>query len=247
VAWAARRGDRYAMALIVGTLPVLVGAAFPLARVVGWVPVSFMTIHGMQLGIAFELPVVLLILMVRSQQRRENRRRLVGLERIDPATGLINAQVFHERLVQMIARAERLKFRAAVLLVDIVNIEQVRRDFDAQSADELPLRVAGRLLTTAREIDSVARLSEHRFGLLLEGPLTAAEVAEAGPRVVARCLMPFKNRPLEWVAQVRVAQALVPMDGNDADRLIGQLHALLAAVPADSKRAVFMLSKAATS
>ena len=247
VVWAARRGDRYAMALIVGTLPVLIGAAFPLARVIGLLPVSFMTIHGMQFGIAFELPVLLVILMVRSQQRRENRRRIVGLERIDPATGLINAQVFHERLVQMVARAQRLKFRGAVMLVDIVNIEQVRRDFDRAAADELPLRVAGRLLTTAREIDSVARLSEHRFGLLLEGPLTAEEVAEAGPRVVARCLMPFKNRPLEWVAQVRVAQALVPLDGTDADRLIGQLHALLAGVPADSKRAVFLLSKAATS
>jgi GGDEF domain-containing protein len=245
VLWAARRGDRYALALVVGTLPVMIGAAFPLARVMGAMPINFLTVHGMQLGIAFELPVVLLILMLRSQQRREHRRRIQGLERIDPATGLINAQVFHERLVQMIARAQRLRYRAAVLLVDIVNIEQVRRDFDRRAADELPLQVAGRLLSTAREIDSVARLSDHRFGLLLEGPLTAEEVAEAGPRVVARCLMPFKNRPLEWVAQVRVAQALVPMDGTDPDDVLQRLDRLLASVPPDSRRAVFPLGRSA--
>ena len=43
--------------------------------------------------------------------------------------------------------------------------------------------------------------------LLLEGPLHADEVAEAGPRIVARCLMPFKGHPLEWSAQVRVAES----------------------------------------
>ena len=121
----------------------------------------------------------------------------------------------------------------------------MRRDFDRRAADELPLQVAGRLLSTAREIDSVARLSDYRFGLLLEGPLTAEEVAEAGPRVVARCLMPFKNRPLEWVAQVRVAQALVPMDGTDPDDVLARLDRLLAAVPPDSRRAVFPLGRAA--
>jgi GGDEF domain-containing protein len=243
--WAVRRGDRYALGLLAGTLPVLVGASFPLARLAGLIPIGFWTTHGMQVGIAFELPVLLVVLMLRSQQRRENRRRIVGLERIDPATGLINGQVFHERAAQIIARAQRLKYRVAILLVDVVNVEQVRRDFNAAAAEELPLRVAGRLLATTREIDSVARLSEHRFGLLLEGPLSDDEVAGAGPRVVARCLMPFKNRPREWVAQVRVAQAVVPDDGSDAERLIAQLHALLAAVPADSRRAVFPLARAA--
>jgi GGDEF domain-containing protein len=142
-----------------------------------------------------------------------------------------------------VTRSQRLKFRSAMLLVDIGNIDQIRRQFDPDSARELTLRVAGRLLSVAREIDTVARLSEHRFGILLEGPLHADEVAEAGPRIVARCLMPFKGRPLEWSAHVRVAQALIPMDGSDPSQLIGRLEMLLASAPADSRRAVFMLSK----
>ncbi|MDB5871217.1 MAG: diguanylate cyclase [Ramlibacter sp.] len=240
--WAARRGDRYAFWLLAGNAPVIIGSLFPLGRLAGLIPISFWTMHGMQVGIAIELPILLVILMVRSQQRRENNRRIQGLDRIDPATGLINGQVFAERLLRMMVRSQRLKFQSAVLLIDIVNVDQVRRDFGAKSADELPLRVAGRLLAAAREIDAVARLSELRFGMLVEGPLSAEDAASEGPRVVARCLMPFKNKPIEWVAQVRVAQTLVPTERADAQQVIDRLSALLSNVAPDSKRAVFTLT-----
>lgn len=244
VVWSARRGDRYALWLLIGALPVAIGGLFPIARAAGVIPIGFWTTHGMQVGIAAELPILLLVLAMRSQHRREHVRRIQGLDRIDPATGLINAAVFHERLERLITRSRRLKVRSSMLLVDIANIEQIRRQFDADSARELTLRVAGRLLSIAREIDTVARLSDHRFGILLEGPLHADEVAEAGPRIVARCLMPFKGRPLEWTAHVRVAQALIPMDGGDPSQLVQRLETLLTSPPGDSRRAVFMLSKA---
>jgi GGDEF domain-containing protein len=196
----------------------------------------------MQVGIAIELPVLLVILMVRSQQRREHNRRIQGLDRIDPATGLINGQVFVERLSRMMARSARLKYESAVLVIDLVNLDHVRRIFGARSAEELPLRVAGRLLGAAREIDGVARLSELRFGMVVEGPLTPEEAASIGPRIVARCLMPFKNKPIEWVAQVRIAQTLVPTERADAQRVIDRLSALLNNVAPGSKRAVFTLT-----
>jgi two-component system, sensor histidine kinase LadS len=241
--WSAARGDRYAPWLLAGILPVAVGAVPPLARAAGFIPISFWTNHGMQIALAIELPVMLVVLMMRSQHRREHVRRIQGLDRIDPATGLTNAAVFHERLVRLIARSQRLRFRSAMLLVDIANIEQIRKSFDNEAGREITLRVAGRLLSVARDIDTVARLSEHRFGILMEGPLHADEVAEAGPRIVARCLMPFRHRPLEWAAHVRVAQGLIPMDGTDPAQLIGRLELLLASAPADSRRAVFMLSR----
>lgn len=245
LAWAIWRGDRYAPWLLLASAPMMAGALFPLARAAGLVPVSFLTSHAMQLGIAIELPMLLVLLTIRSQHRREHMRRIQGLERIDPSTGLLNAQVFRDRLVRLIHRSQRLKLRSAVLLVDIANTEQMKQEFGSEALRELVLRVAGRLLAGSRSIDTVARLSEHRFGVLLEGPLKADEVAEAAPRIVARCLMPFKNRPLAWVARVRVAQALIPMDGDDPAQLIGQLEMLLATVPTDSKRAVFVLSRPA--
>jgi two-component system, sensor histidine kinase LadS len=242
IIWAARRGDRYALWLLVGSVPVMIGSAFPTARVAGLIPVSFLTTYGMQVGIAFELPILLVILMLRSQQRREHWRRIQGLDRTDPATGLMNEAVFMERLVRMIARSQRLKFRSAVILVDIVNTDAIRRQFGPAATEELPLQVAGRLLAASREIDGVARLSEYRFGMLIEGPLNPEDIASAGPRVVARCLMPFKDKPLQWLAQVRVAQTLVPAERADPQQIVARLQGLLSNVPAESKRAVFSLT-----
>ncbi|SFB67150.1 GGDEF domain-containing protein, diguanylate cyclase (c-di-GMP synthetase) or its enzymatically inactive variants [Polaromonas sp. OV174] len=241
IGWAWRRGDRFAPWLMLAYLPVTLGSGWALAYLAGLAPHGFLTEHGMQLGVALHLPVVMVVLMLRSQQRRENIRRIQGLDRVDPTTGLINGHVFIERLVRMMARCGRLRHQSAVMLIDLVNTEQIQRDFGRKAAEELPLRVAERLLSTAREIDSAARLSEHRFGMLVEGPFSAQDAATLGPRIVARCLMPYQNLHVECVAQVHVAYAIVPYQSANAQDLLLQLEDRLNAVPDNSRRAVFML------
>lgn len=240
--WAWRRGDRFAPWLLLGFTPVVLAGVCTTARGLGWIPNSFITQHGPQIATAIQLPIFMLVLMLRSQQYRENKRRILGLDRTDPATGLINGHVFAERLMRMIARSERLKHQSAVMLIDIVNTEQIERDFGRRNAEELPLRVASRLLSTAREIDSAARLSERRFGMLVEGPFDAEDAGALGPRIVARCLMPYKGLHIDCTAQVRVAYALVPYQSTPAQSLLSRLEDRLAyAAITDDKRAVFML------
>jgi two-component system, sensor histidine kinase LadS len=239
--WAWRRGDRFAPWLALSYLPLMGAVMLALAPAAGWVPVNFWSQHGIQIAVALHLPIVMVTLMLRSQNRRENIRRIQGLDRLDPATGLINSHVFTERLVRMMARSGRLRHESAVMLVDLVNARQIQQDFGRKASDELPLRVAQRLLSTAREIDTAARLSEHRFGMLVEGPFSAEDAATLGPRIVARCLMPFGGLPVDCVAQVRVAYALVPREGITAQGLLAQLEGCLEAAPLHGKRAVFML------
>ena len=240
--WAWQRGDRFAPWLMLGFMPVALAWACVSARNMGWLPVGFLTTHATQIGVAIELPIVMVILMLRSQQHRENRRRILGLDRVDPATGLINGFVFAQRLMRMIARSERLRQQSAVMLIDIVNTDQIERDYGRKTAEELPLRVAERLLSTAREIDSAARLSERRFGMLVEGPFDAEDAGTLGPRIVARCLMPYKGLHIDCVAQVRVAYALVPHQSTHAQSLLTRLEDRLAsAAITGDKRAVFML------
>jgi two-component system, sensor histidine kinase LadS len=241
VLWAWRRGDRFAPWLILGFAPVVIAATWLRASNAGLVGVDFWTQYGTQIGVILELPVVIVILMLRSQHRRENTRRVRGVDRVDPATGLINEYVFLERLKRMMARSRRLKYKSAVMLVDVVNSDQTERDFGRKVANDLSLRVAERLLSTAREIDSAARLSEHRFGMLVEGPFTAEDVGIMGPRIVARCLMPYKGLSVECVARVRVVYALVPDQEVDAEGVVTALEEKLASISPDDKRAVFMV------
>ncbi|MFM9900705.1 MAG: 7TM diverse intracellular signaling domain-containing protein [Polaromonas sp.] len=239
--WAWRRGDRFAPWLLLAYVPVMGAAGWTLLRHIGAVPSGFLTQFGLQLGVAIHLPIVMVVLMLRSQHRRENTRRIQGLDRVDPATGLINGHVFAERLMRMIARSGRLRHQSAVMLIDLVNSEQIQRDFGRKASEDLPLRVAERLLSTAREIDSAARLSERRFGMLVEGPFSAEDAATLGPRIVARCLMPYKGLHVDCIAQVRVAYALVPHSGDNAHAVLTQLEERLMLEPPNSRRAVFSL------
>ena len=240
--WAWRRGDRFAPWLMLAYAPVMVAAEWLLARSLGFASTGFLSQYGMLISVAVNLPIAMVVLLQRSQHRRENIRRVQGLDRVDPATGLINGHVFAERLMRMISRSGRLRHQSAVMLIDLVNSEQINRDFGRKAAEDLPLRVAARLLSTAREIDSAARLSERRFGMLVEGPFRAEDAATLGPRIVARCLMPYKGLHVDCVAQIRVAFALVPQGGLNPQGVLMQLEELLAAEPANSRRAVFELS-----
>ena len=244
--WAWRRGDPFAPWLMLGFAPVVITAALVGARNVGWLPIGFLTVNAAQVGVAIELPILMVVLMLRSQVQRENKRRILGLDRVDPSTGLVNTYVFTQRLARMIARSERFEQQSVVLLIDIINTEEIEQDFGRKAAKELPVRVAERLLSIAREIDSAASLLELRFGMLVEGPIHADEAKALGPRIVARCLMPFKDLPSSCVAQVRVAYALVPRHGASAQSLLKRLGDRLAAAnETDDRRAVFMLSEPA--
>lgn len=239
--WAWMRGDRLAPWILLSFVPVLASAGWVIVAYLGWVPKDFLTQYCMQIGVALHLSIVMAVLTVRSQQRRDHTRRILRLDRVDPATGLIRQPVFLDRLQRMIARSERLQQRAGVMLVDILNIEQIQRDFGRTTAEDLPVRVAERLRALARDIDTAARLSPHSYGLLLEGPFSAQDAARLAPIIVARCLMPFEGLPAACVGQVRVAYALVPPQGGDAAVLLAQLQARLANAPADG-RAVFALA-----
>ncbi len=239
--WAWRRGDRFGGWLLLAAAPFALSLALAIGRYLQWLPLSFATEQAALASMALQMPAMLAVLILRSQHRRENTRRIQGLDRVDPSTGLINESVFAERLSRMIARSGRLKHQGAVLMIDLVNSEQIQRDFGRKAAQDLPLRVAERLLSTARDIDSAARLSEHRFSMLVEGPFTAEEAATLGPRIVARCLMPYKGLPVDCVAQVRIAYALVPRQGPTAEIALARLAQKLAAVAPESKRAVFLI------
>ena len=241
--WSWRLGDRLAPWLLFGYVPILVSVGWMMANYARLIPIDFFTQHGLQFGVALHLPIVMVVLMLRSQHRRENYRRIQGLDKLDPATGLINARIFTERLSRMATRSQRLKQSSALLMIDIVNADQIQRDFGRKAAEDLPLRVAERLLSIARDIDSPARLSHLRFGILIEGPLGEADAAALGQRIVARCLMSYREMHVDCVAQVKVAYALLPYQDASAQRLISALEDILTAAPAKG-RAVFVLGKA---
>jgi GGDEF domain-containing protein len=240
--WAARRGDRHGMTLLLASAPLAAAVALNLVASLGFVQSTSWVTHSAQAGTAVLWPALLAVLALLSRQRRENARRVQRLDRVDPVTGLVNDLEFAHQLHRMMVRSQRLKYQSMVLVVHVTNAKALLRDFDPRFSEELPVRVANRLLTVARDIDTVGRLGEHRFGVLIEGPLSVDEAAEFAPRVIARCLMPFRNKPTGWVPQVKVAQTVVPHDGLPPGILLERLDRLLGTTTGDPKRAVITLA-----
>jgi two-component system, sensor histidine kinase LadS len=93
-AWGRRHGDRFGLWLLISALPLVVASAMAVARYAQWISLSLLTEHSWLASMALQQIVMLAALFRRSQQRRENLRRIAGVDRIDPATGLINEYVF---------------------------------------------------------------------------------------------------------------------------------------------------------
>ena len=243
--WAWYRGDRYAPWMLLGTLPVALGAAFPVARLMGLWAGSAFTQYTMQFGIAIELPVVLVVLMLRTQQQRENVRRIHGAAHTDPSTGLVTEVVFLSRAERMAARAEKRHHASAVFVIDVFNVPELQRKFGRRAGADVPLRVATRVLSVTRDIDTVARLGDHRFGLLFEGPLARQDIETAASRILARCLMPHNKKPAEWVTRVRIAYAVLPQQRMHVERVVELLQEMLDRVPEESRKAIFVMDEGA--
>ena len=178
-------------------------------------------------------------LLVRGRDRSLTAQRLRGLDRVDPATGLSTPAVVMERLRRMTARAQRQEHQIAVLLIDLVNLGELRQLYGRRVDQEMPLRLANRLLHVMREIDTVGRLSNRRFIMLIEGPVTQEAIEDQAQRVLAHCLRPISGRPEGWRPRLRMALGVMPRDGRQPDLMLDKLALMLDTVAPGDNRLLF--------
>ena len=110
----------------------------------------------------------------------------------DALTGLPNRVLVFDRAEHLLARARRRQTPAAALYVDLDGFKGVNDTFGHPAGDELLQIVAQRLLSVAREGDTVGRLGGDEFILLLED-----SSMDAGPELVAERLLNVLRQPIE--------------------------------------------------
>ncbi|MGA2929064.1 MAG: bifunctional diguanylate cyclase/phosphodiesterase, partial [Solirubrobacteraceae bacterium] len=120
------------------------------------------------------------------------RRRLSHLSLHDALTGLPNRVLVLDRAEQMLIRARRARTPVAALYVDVDGFKHVNDSFGTHAGDELLRVVAARLTEAVREADTVARLGDDEFVVLLEG-----SSLDAGPELVAERICHVLAQPLK--------------------------------------------------
>lgn len=240
--WYAWRIPRVGLWVLAGVLAVLAGSVFPVLRNMQLVPLSFMTQYGAQLGVALEIPLLLIALYLRSRERRGNRARVGAMARVDPLTGASNHRVMMERLQQLMAHQLRDPEAGVVLRIRIGNIQQIRDEYGLQVA-QMALVHAGACITQiAREGDTVGRHRDGDFVLILEGRVPREQISEMGQRLIARGLAPSELLPPGAVLKLKVAIAAAPFRTTGVASLLQALDAVVTELAARPGKALRFLA-----
>ncbi|HTH77857.1 MAG TPA: 7TM diverse intracellular signaling domain-containing protein [Ramlibacter sp.] len=230
--------DPYIRVISVGFLPVLVMAIFPIARAFGLIPVSALTRYGVSIGAALEMPILFYALSLRGGRRREAQVRASALSRNDALTGLAHTRTFLQRLETALQRCGALRHACALLVVKIANYNAIVAEYGRDTAERSLVVAASRLRAVTTDIDMAARVGDHIFALLIEGPTTTEQVTSRAQALVASGLRETDALPNGLVLKFQVALAMLPDRQLDADGALAWLQEAANAVPSDSRKLI---------
>lgn len=247
IAWLAwRRGDVVGLWVLGAYLPLSLAVLMAVLRLFGLLPTSFGTQYAVVLGIALEVPLLLVALSIRSRERHGAQIREQALSSQDALTGLLAAHLFHDRLRQVVARHRRDRYAAAVVFIDLVNYTRIKNFHGASIAEQSLLRSVIKLRRLLRDVDTVSRVGEARFGLILEGVTSRSSVTDRAARLIAAGLMPLKGLKPEVTLQFHIAAVLLDERSMDAPALAEALADLLKSMSPRTRRPIRFLEPEAT-
>lgn len=247
VAWLAwRRGDVVGLWVLAAYVPLTLSVLAAVARIFGLLPISFGTQYAVVLGSALEVPLLLVALSIRSRERHGTQIRELALSSQDALTGLLAAHLFHDRLRQVVARHKRDRETAAVVYIDLVNYPRIKSFYGVAVAEQSLLRSVIKLRRLLRDVDTVSRVGEARFGLILEGVASRAAVTDRAARLIAAGLMPLKGLKPDVTLQFHIAAVLLNERPLAAPEMADALSELLGTMSSRTRRPIRFIEPEAT-
>lgn len=188
-------GDRHARWIALGFLPIILATLFPLGRNLGLLRASFLTENALLLGSALEAPILFYGLLRRVTQRRESESRATTLRTTDPLTGLGSARMLVGKLRQALSTAGRYQQPCALLLINLSNLATLQQQHGRETGDRAMVMAASRIRAAAQTTDTVARVGDSQFALLMEGPMSSDSVNDVATKILASGLRPSRELP----------------------------------------------------
>jgi diguanylate cyclase (GGDEF)-like protein/PAS domain S-box-containing protein len=156
-------------------------------------------------------------------ERKQAERRLKYLAMHDVLTDLPNRQLFHDRLIKALERAQQDALSlVAVMLLDLDNFKEVNDKYGHAYGDQLLKIVARRLQTCLRKTDTAARMGGDEFTIIIDG---AADIE--GCRHVAQKVLETLSEAMEIEGQsiqvtASIGISFLKFSNNDPTTLLRQ-------------------------
>ena len=138
----------------------------------------------------------------------------------DVLTGLPNRALFKDRLTIALNYAHRAGSQLAVLCLDLDGFNVVNEAFGREGGDHLLREVAERLNSCVREEDSVARVGDDEFTLLIMKPSNVGDVTAVARKILQAVAQPISADGHEFNITASIGIAFYPQDGGDAESLL---------------------------
>jgi diguanylate cyclase (GGDEF)-like protein len=140
----------------------------------------------------------------------------------DPVTELANIRLFEDRVTQSLAFSRRSGSRSAMLFIDLDRFKAVNDAYGHKVGDELLRSVAGRLLTIARDVDTVARIGGDEFGVILHGAIDQDASEAFAQRIVSALDRPFEMPGLTLSIGASVGLTMFPFPTDTFDSVVSR-------------------------
>ncbi|MBY0454455.1 MAG: EAL domain-containing protein [Burkholderiaceae bacterium] len=119
-------------------------------------------------------------------QRKQSEALVHRLAYYDPLTELPNRTLLQDRLSQASLHSTRSHCHGMLLVIDIDRFKQLNDTRGHHAGDLMLQEVARRIKSNVREQDTVARLSDNTFALVVDQMSEAADTAAAEARLIAQ-------------------------------------------------------------
>jgi len=153
-------------------------------------------------------------------ERKRVEQALTRLTHYESLTGLPNRVLLTDRLNHAIARADRSGSLLAVMILDLDNFKEINDALGQAVGDLVLTEAARRLQSCLRSIDTLARLGDDEFAVLLEGVPDFDEIAQVAQRLLTAVAERAEVSGHELYLSASIGLAVYPVDDQDADALL---------------------------
>jgi two-component system, cell cycle response regulator len=151
---------------------------------------------------------------------RNQGKLLESLALKDPLTGLANRRLLAERMSMALVHARRNKSTMAVVYLDLDGFKQINNTLGHGAGDALLKMVAGRLVVTVREEDTVARMGGDEFIMALWHVSGTDDAAKVALKVIEAVSQPYGIEGHTVSVTTSAGIGIYPVHGEDADTLM---------------------------
>lgn len=153
---------------------------------------------------------------------QRKQAELFYLAHFDHLTGIPNRVLLGDRLAKACRDAERTGHYVALLFIDVDRFKNINDSLGHRVGDAVLRALVGRLQTSARKSDTVARIGGDEFVILMEDLDDPASAELFAQRLIESMQTPVEVLGHALVVTTSVGIAIYPRDDTDISRLLAK-------------------------